>query len=119
VDEVDCGEWSGRSFDELAREQSWQKWNAIRSTARAPGGESMTAVQRRVVEHIERLHLAHPAGRVVIVSHCDVIRSVILHYRGRSLDAYTEVPVGPATVSTLIVDGRRGDVAALGEAATL
>jgi broad specificity phosphatase PhoE len=119
VDEIDCGEWSGRSFDELASERAWQEWNVRRSVSRAPGGESMAEVQRRAVRHIECLRVAHPARRVVIVSHCDVIRSVVLHYREQSLDAYGEVAIGPATVSTLVFDACDGDVAASGEAATL
>jgi broad specificity phosphatase PhoE len=119
VAEIDCGKWSGRSFEELASERAWREWNVRRSVSRAPGGESMAEVQRRAVGHIECLRVAHPAGRVVIVSHCDVIRSIVLHYREQSLDAYGEVAIGPATVTTLIFDARGGGVAASGEAATL
>src|SRR5256885_875336 len=27
LDELDYGEWSGRRFDELARDPRWQRWN--------------------------------------------------------------------------------------------
>ena len=60
VDEIDCGEWSGRSFDELASERAWQEWNVRRSVSRAPGGESMTEVQRRAVIERRGGHTCNP-----------------------------------------------------------
>ncbi|MDZ4308105.1 histidine phosphatase family protein [Allopontixanthobacter sp.] len=39
--EVDFGEWTGRSFGDLARDSRWRMWNGNRAQARAPDGESM------------------------------------------------------------------------------
>jgi broad specificity phosphatase PhoE len=111
VDEIDCGEWSGRTFDELGDDPRWTQWNASRATARAPGGESMAEVQLRIVGHLERMQSIHPAGRIVIVSHCDVIRAALLHCRDEPLDCYGQISFGPAAVATLELDAKsRGPI---------
>jgi probable phosphoglycerate mutase len=101
LDEVDFGEWSGRRFAELACDPRWRAWNESRSKERAPGGESMAEVQRRVVAHLEQVRERVPGAIVVVVSHCDVIRAALLHYRGQPLDAYAGISVPPAAVTIL------------------
>ena len=101
LDEVDFGEWSGRGFAELADDPRWRAWNESRGKERAPGGESMAEVQRRVVGHLERMRTRHRGAMVVVVSHCDVIRAALLHYRGQPLDAYAGISVPPAAVTIL------------------
>src|SRR5947209_5293774 len=40
LDEIDYGEWTGRSFASLADDSGWIGWNAERGRIRPPGGES-------------------------------------------------------------------------------
>jgi probable phosphoglycerate mutase len=101
LDEVDFGEWSGRRFAELGHDPRWRAWNESRGKERAPGGESMAEVQRRVVAHLERVRDRVPGAIVVVVSHCDVIRAALLHYRGQPLDAYAGISIPPAAVTIL------------------
>jgi broad specificity phosphatase PhoE len=101
LDEVDFGEWSGCRFAELDRDPRWRAWNESRSEQRAPGGESMAEVQRRAVAHLERVRDRLPGAIVVVVSHCDVIRAALLHYRGQPLDAYADISIPPAAVTIL------------------
>lgn len=118
LDEIDVGEWTGRSFTELARDPRWHAWNATRSRERAPGGESMVEVQARVVAHLERMRSVHPGARVALVSHADVIKAAIMHYLGLSLDRIDRIEIGPAAVSTLAVGAWGGKLIALNEAAS-
>jgi broad specificity phosphatase PhoE len=117
VDELDCGEWSARSFDELNGDARWQAWNTSRSTTRTPNGESMADVQWRIVAHLERMRALDARGRGVIVSHCDVIRAAMLYYRFRSLDDYGLIDIPPAAVETLMVDHRGRAIVATDDAA--
>ncbi|RAI45090.1 histidine phosphatase family protein [Rhodoplanes roseus] len=103
LDEIDVGEWTGRSFDEMSDDPRWQAWNSARASARTPGGESMREVQDRVVRLLGRLSAVHPDGRIAAVSHGDVIRAALLHYLGLGLDAYDRIEVSPAGVSTVVV----------------
>ena len=103
-DEIDVGEWAGRSFDDLSRDHDWQRWNSQRGSSRPPNGESMQAVQRRVVAHLEQLREDQGDGTILIVSHAEPIRAALLHYADIALDAFLSIAVDPASVSTLFFD---------------
>jgi broad specificity phosphatase PhoE len=103
VDEIDMGEWTGRSFEDLRTDPRWDFWNRARSLARVPGGESMIDVDRRVARHVERVCCARPDAKVVIVSHAEVIRAAVLRSLGLSLDSFARIEISPASVSTLAI----------------
>ncbi|MBV8926355.1 MAG: histidine phosphatase family protein [Bradyrhizobium sp.] len=107
VDEIDVGEWSGRSFDALNRDPDWHRWNNRRGSSRPPDGESMLCLQRRVVQHLEQLRDDAGDGTIAIVSHAEPIRAALLHYADIALDQFLSITVDPASVSTLCFD-RRG-----------
>jgi probable phosphoglycerate mutase len=65
----------------------------------------MQALQRRIVRHLEQLRCLQTDGAIVIVSHAETIRAVLLHYARMPLDSFLSVDVAPASVSTLAVDG--------------
>jgi broad specificity phosphatase PhoE len=101
VIELDYGEWTGATFEAVRGDPRWQMWVRSRSTATLPGGESMRAVQQRVVAALFDLCAAHPDGRVAIVSHGDVIRAALLFALGMPLDFYSRIEVAPASISTI------------------
>jgi broad specificity phosphatase PhoE len=103
LDELDFGQWTGRSFAELEGEDSWQRWNGTRSAARAPGGETMAEAVARAVAHIDGAARRPPAAPLLCVSHSDIIRGVIAHYLGLGLDNMLRFDVDPGSVSTLVV----------------
>jgi broad specificity phosphatase PhoE len=115
LDEVDVGEWAGRAFAELNDDPRWAAWNTQRSIACAPGGETMHDVRERIVAHLGRLRASYPRGKIVVVSHGDVIKSAILHYLGLPLDAYDRIEVEPASVSTLEIGDWGNKIVALNE----
>jgi broad specificity phosphatase PhoE len=104
IDEVDMGEWSGRSFAELASDPRWKQWNAARSIARAPDGETMLDVQMRMTRHVDELRRHHPGSGVVLVTHADVIRATILYYLGLPPDAYWRIEISPGSLTTMVVE---------------
>lgn len=104
VVEIDFGEWTGRRFDELEADPRWRRWNAMRSTSRAPEGETMIEVQARFVDHLSRLSRERPGGRVALVSHGDPIRSVLAHWLGMPLDLFLRLEVSPASLSVIGLD---------------
>jgi probable phosphoglycerate mutase len=112
IDELDAGDWTGLSFDELATDPRWTAWNTSRGVAQPPNGESMVALQQRVLAHLDALRHG-PARRVVLVSHAEPIRAALLHYLDRPLDDFQSVEVSPGTVSTLLLDESGGRVTRL------
>lgn len=101
VDELDYGEWTGRSFEELCQDPQWSRWNKRRGSARPPGGESMRSLQNRVVNHLEQLRNDPIAGTVIVVSHAEPIRAALLHYARIRLDDFLSIEIDPSSVSTL------------------
>jgi len=118
IDEIDVGEWTGRPFAVLNEDSDWNCWNAARGTARPPRGESMSELQRRVVSHLNLVRSLIPDGRVVMVSHAEVIRAAILHYLDLPLDQFARIEIGPATISTVAIGQQGARVIALNEAVT-
>src|SRR3954465_3344174 len=55
LDEIDYGEWTSLAFADLEGDSRWKRWNARRDVSRPPGGESMRALQQRMVRHLEQL----------------------------------------------------------------
>jgi probable phosphoglycerate mutase len=107
ADEIDAGDWTGRSFDDLNKDPSWHCWNSRRGSNRPPNGESMHCLQQRIVRHLEHLREESSNETFAIVSHAEPIRAALLHYAHIALDDFLSVPVSTGSVSTLCFD-RRG-----------
>lgn len=99
--EVDAGDLTGRTFDELGKLDEWKRIVRQSSRAQLPNGESLAHMQTRAVAAVEALAAAHPGEVVVAVSHRDPILAVIAHYSGAHLDHYERIAAAPASVSAL------------------
>jgi broad specificity phosphatase PhoE len=115
VIEIDYGEWTGLTFDDIRRDERWQMWSRSRSIAAVPGGESWRQVQERVVGALFDLQQTHPGGSVVVVSHGDVIRAALLFALGMPLDSYSRIEIAFASLSTIRLDSAGIRVSGLNE----
>jgi broad specificity phosphatase PhoE len=106
LDEIDFGTWTGRSFEELDARDDWQRFNEMRSVTRAPDGESMLDVQSRALRAVETIRLRHPAGMCAVVSHGDVLRSLVAHLAGIPLELCQRLEISPASVSVVRIGER-------------
>lgn len=102
LDECDFGSWTGMSFEALENADQWKLFNQFRSAARAPGGESLSDVQYRSVQGLLKLHSEQTAQPIAIVTHADVIRSILAFFCGTPLDLLLRFAIDPASIS--IVD---------------
>lgn len=119
LSELDFGEWTGLTFDEVRKDPRWPDWAAHRSLSCIPGGETMRAVQRRVVEALMEMRAAHPDDGVVVVSHGDVIRAALVFALGMPLDFYARIEVATASLSTVRIDTGGIRVIAINERVTV
>ena len=103
LDEIDFGDWSGKSFDALPSDPQWPVWVNRRSVAKPPGGERFVDVQARVVAAIDRFRTAHPDSTIALVSHGDVIKAALAHALRLSLDDLELFDIAPASVSIIAV----------------
>ena len=104
LNELDFGDWTGRSLEELDRLDEWHRFNVFRSGTRAPNGELMLEAQARIVALMERLRVRHSSGQVALVTHGDVIRSALLHYLGMPIDLFQRIEISPASVSAVVLE---------------
>ena len=101
VIEADYGEWTGGKISELAKTDVWKVVQATPSRAVFPGGESIRAMQARMVDALDAVVAAHPNETIVVVSHADPIKSAIAHYTGMHLDLFQRLHVSPASATVL------------------
>jgi broad specificity phosphatase PhoE len=107
-DEIDFGDWSGKTFERIADEDAtrWHEWLEHRSTARPPGGEPFAGVAQRSWAGAERLARLHPGHTVLVLSHGDVIKVLLACCLGLSLDHLERFDIAPASLSVVT---RAGD----------
>jgi ribonuclease H / adenosylcobalamin/alpha-ribazole phosphatase len=70
LQEIDFGDWAGRTFESLDSDSAWARWNADRAESAAPGGEAASALADRVSSWLTRRIKA--GETVAAVSHADV-----------------------------------------------
>jgi broad specificity phosphatase PhoE len=78
-----------------------QRFNSARSLTRAERGELMLDVQHRAVTALFDLRTQYPFGTVAIVTHGDVIRSILLFALGMPIDFDHRIEIWPARVTLL------------------
>ncbi|MCU1458165.1 MAG: putative phosphomutase, family [Actinomycetia bacterium] len=103
VVESDAGDFTGQTFTELAKLDSWKAVHRSPSRFAFPGGESFASLQARTVTAIEELAKRHPGETIVVVSHADPIRAALVHYTGSHLDHIDKFAVSPASVNIIEV----------------
>jgi len=101
--EAAFGEWDGLTFDEVR--QRWpdelEEWLGSVDAA-PPGGESYTAVSRRVLAAKARLLIAQPQRRLLLVTHVTPIKLLVRDALDAPLHVIHRIQVAPASVSTIV-----------------
>lgn len=113
LDEIDFGAFTGRDFASLDADADWQRWNAERDTARCPGGETMAQAVERAWRYIHAI----PAddAPALCVTHCDVIRGLVVRHFGMSFTRIYGFDCDPGSVTTLQVTDTDTRLVALNE----
>jgi len=104
IQEVNFGDWTGKSISELDKLEGWKKWNTMRSIGQIPNGENMMQVQSRFVGEIERLRHLYPNETLALFSHGDPIRAAVTYYLGMPLDLLLRIEVGYASITEVTID---------------
>lgn len=83
--EIDVGDWEGLTREEIEARfpEAYLAWRSGKTGW--SGGESYDELTARVVPALERIALAHPNGRVVVVGHGGTIRAVRARISGVSV----------------------------------
>jgi probable phosphoglycerate mutase len=100
--EMAFGEWEGLSRAELlvSDGDGLARWERDPDTA-PPGGESLAAAGRRVVDLADELLRSNATAPVVLVSHVGPIKALLCAALNLGLDNAARVYLDPATVSVV------------------
>lgn len=107
IGEIQFGRWQGAKLSKLRKEKMWQLVQLYPSRAQFPDGETFREAQARAVDALEALAARHPKGRVVAVSHSDVIKLIVTHYMGAPLDMFQRVQISPASITVIYLGADR------------
>ena len=113
IAEIDYGQWVGRTFEEVSQEKSFRVYHTNPRHAQAPGGEKMTSVAKRAVGFIEKIRKEHKKGRVLVVSHADVIKVILVNYLGIDLNEILRLRIDNSSLSLLWFKEKRARVMAV------
>lgn len=103
LDELDFGDWAGHSFAELERDPGWQRWNRSRDRARTPAGVGIRAVQRSVDRYLASLARSCSGATLVLVTHAEIIRAIVLRYLGLPARDYGLFDIAPASITRVSI----------------
>ena len=114
LEELDCGDWDGLSFDEIRAR--WPAHYARRGEDPAlppPGGEAPADAARRALAALTAL-IQRTEGDLAVVAHAGVNRAMLCALLGLPMREMRALPQPYLCVNTLHYDGARFTVAAVG-----
>jgi broad specificity phosphatase PhoE len=99
LNEVNYGEWTGQSFESLASDPHWHRFNLLREITRIPGGELVTEIQARVLSELDKLDVSYEIGNIVVVTHAEPIRVVLAHWLKSTGCLHDRIEISPASIT--------------------
>lgn len=100
--EMEFGTWDGLTFEEVNERYADEVDVWLGSLDHAPGGgESLRAVQRRVLAGRDRLLRARSGQTVLVVSHVTPIKSLVAAAVGAPLEGVFAMELSPASVTVV------------------
>jgi probable phosphomutase (TIGR03848 family) len=103
LSEVDYGKWTGKKLSALYREKLWKVVQNRPSAMYFPAGEGLAQVQVRAMRAVHGA--AAEGGLQLLVSHGDVIKSIVAAVLGTHLDNFQKIVIDPASITVLDFDG--------------
>jgi len=104
ISEVDYGSWSGKTLASLRRKAQWKVVQDFPSQMIFPDGESLLEMQGRALSGFYRLNAVKGKGPRLLVSHGDVIKSIVAHCLGMHLDQFQRLVIEPASLTIIDTD---------------
>ncbi len=101
--DIDYGDWTWRTHQEVAREQpeAWRVWHETPDEMRFPGGESLADMAERAADALRTVSETATNGCIALVTHDAVVRALVIQSVGLSLRLYHRLTVAPASISEL------------------
>ena len=99
--EVDYGDWSGKKLSVLSRNKLWSVVQNTPSQMYFPKGEGILEMQTRALQSIHNSIDRKAKAPLVIVSHGDVIKSIVAACLGMHIDEFQRIIIDPSSISII------------------
>lgn len=100
IAECDYGDWSGLKIETLQKEDLWKTIQNQPSEVTFPGGESMKDMFQRSWSAVEFWN-QEVSTNYLMVSHADVIKSIVAQSLGMNLDNFQRIAIRPASLTVI------------------
>ncbi len=109
--EVDFGEWTGMTQQEMKSHPLWHTVQTNPAEMRFPGGESFSEAQERITTGLNKIMMQHDTNEMIACfSHSDAIKLAITSALGMSINTFQNLIINPASVSILKFTANRNDL---------
>lgn len=105
--ELDFGDWTGRTHDEIRDDERWRALNSFRAGTAIPDGETLAEARARMLRLAIEVRDRYPDGEVALVGHGDPLRALAMQLLGMGDDLIHRLDLGPCSWTTLTF-GPRG-----------
>ena len=99
--EIDVGDRTGQTFDEVAGLPEWKDDGFVAW----PGGETLDQVLARTLAAIDKLAGENPGQTILVVGHGGVNRILLSHFLG-ILPRLERTPATNTSISVVVTDGK-------------
>lgn len=107
--EVDYGDWSGRSLEELRKLPEWECVQNTPQDMVFPGGETQhdawLRTRRGVKKVLDELRERNSEAVAVVVTHGDIIKMAVADALGLQLQNFQRTAVAPGSLTTIDYSG--------------
>lgn len=118
LNEVDYGDWSGQSIDDLSKDPLWKVNQETPETVVFPGGESMEHVFARAKDFLDSFRSRPDEEIVLAFSNGDVIKAIVAAAYCIPLNEFQRVVVDPAGITVVRLSPERTFVVRVNDSAT-
>jgi phosphoserine phosphatase len=103
LNDIDYGTWQFRTYDEMQREEPklFAAWFATPHLVRFPGGESLQDVVARSANALRLVLARHREGTVVLVSHDNLNRALLLQLLDQPLSSFWRLAQDPCCINEI------------------
>lgn len=111
IREIQCGEWDGKKFSDLAIEyyESYHTWIYDIGKASCPGGESVVELSKRIMSAVDKIISENNGKTVVIATHATPIRVMQTVWQGLDIGDMKDVP-WVSNASVTVVNCHNGNI---------
>ena len=99
--EVDYGKWSGKKLASLSGHKLWKTVQNNPSAMYFPSGEGLAQMQGRAMRAVHSAVASKKRGAALLVSHGDVIKSIVASSLGMHLDGFQRIVIDHASVTII------------------